>query len=801
MLKASLIAKTRPNALKENIVVWEDYRITVLSNRLFRMEKNAQKNFRDGATQSVWFRDMPPQSYKVKFFDDKAVIDTGSCRLIVKKSRSACRIELDGKLLPIKNSYNLGGTYRTLDRCDGNIFHADHFNPTNEISLGEGVCSRSGVAVFDDASSLTLAENGEIINERGLGTDEYIFAFGDDYRSAVKALYLICGETPYIPRYALGNWWSRYKDYTDTEYLTLLTAFEEREIPLTVATIDMDWHYSTTVDNDFGITEKGRNTPFYGGNSGWTGYSWNKNLFPDYKKFLETIEQKNLKITLNLHPADGIRWWEDMYADMATEMGINPETAEQVKFDFTDSRFINAYFDILHKPYEKDGADFWWIDWQQGTTTNTPGLDPLWALNHYHYLDNAENHSNPLILSRYAGIGSHRYPLGFSGDTVITWKTLKYLPYFTATASNVGYTWWSHDIGGHYLGEKDNDMFLRHIQYGVFSPINRMHSSNCEILTKEPWAYDNGTGVLVERFLNLRHSMIPFLYTCSYLTTKEGKALVEPLYYEWKDNNAYKYKEAYLFGGLLVSPIVQPLKKDGYASVKTWIPEGRWTDIFTGDCYVAPKGGKEVTLLRNLESIPVLAKAGTILPLSMDKGNGVQNPVRLGVKVYQGNGAFTLYEDGRENGDTSEAFTHFEAKQQSDGKQVVRIWTEGNLGVLPEARKLRVTFEDIFEGVLTLYKNGCKQEIEKLYLNCVAVEFEFDSTAEYVIEVAFRRQSVIEMAVARAKRILTHAEGNNRYKEQVFLELKNCKSVENFVEIVNKSSLRNVIKHRLLEIV
>ena len=347
MLKASLIAKTSPKALKENMVYWKDYRITVLSDRLFRIEKNKQRIYRDGATQSVWFRDVPPQAFDLTLFEDRAVIDTGACRLIIKNARAACRIELGSVSLPIKNTRNLGGTYRTLDRCDGDVFHADHFHPTNKISLGKGVCSRSGVAVFDDASSLTLAENGEIIDERGLGTDEYVFAFGDDYRSAIKALYRICGKTPYIPRYALGNWWSRYKEYTDTEYLTVLTAFEEREIPITVATIDMDWHYSIHVDNEFGITEKGRNTPFYGGNSGWTGYSWNKRLFPDYKSFLDKISQKNLKITLNLHPADGIRWWEDMYEDMAVAMGINPDTAEQVKFDFTDSKFINAYFDIL----------------------------------------------------------------------------------------------------------------------------------------------------------------------------------------------------------------------------------------------------------------------------------------------------------------------------------------------------------------------------------------------------------------------------------------------------------------------
>ncbi len=129
---------------------------------------------------------------------------------------------------------------------------------------------------------------------------------------------------------------------------------------------------------------------------------------------------------------------------------------------------MNAYFDILHKPYEKDGVDFWWIDWQQGRKSDVNGLDPLNALNHYHYLDNAENGDIPLILSRYGGIGSHRYPLGFSGDTAISWKVFDFQPYFTANAANAAYTWWSHDIGGHHMGYRDDDLYIRWLQFGVF---------------------------------------------------------------------------------------------------------------------------------------------------------------------------------------------------------------------------------------------------------------------------------------------------------------------------------------------
>ena len=123
--------------------------------------------------------------------------------------------------------------------------------------------------------------------------------------------------------------------------------------------------------------------------------------------------------------------------------------------------FLAAYFDLVHRPLEDQGVDFWWIDWQSGPHSRIVGIDPLWMLNHFHFLDNARGGRRPLTFSRYAGPGSHRYPVGFSGDTLVTWASLDFQPYFTATASNVGYGWWSHDIGGHMLGGRDDELATR----------------------------------------------------------------------------------------------------------------------------------------------------------------------------------------------------------------------------------------------------------------------------------------------------------------------------------------------------
>ena len=823
MLREHLIVQTRPQAHEGNIVYWEEYRITVLGKRLFRLERSENGIFRDGATQAIWYRDMPQQEYSVAKSPDMTIVDTGDCRLILYHDRKRVCLEMDGKSIRLDNFGNLLGTYRTLDCCDGDT-HYKHWIEGDlpyKIALSKGVCSKTGVAVIDDSASLTLGEDGQVKNERADGTDEYIFAFGEDYRGAVCALYALTGNTPLVPRYALGNWWSRYHIYTDKEYLRLLSAFEEREVPLSVATVDMDWHWSDSEALRNMVVEQGKDIPEYvgarakGWGLGWTGYSWNTDLFPNYREFLKKIKDKGLKITLNLHPSDGVRFWEDQYEEMAKAMGmveVNEDgteytTGKIIPFDFSDPQFVNAYFEVLHRPYEGDGVDFWWMDWQQANIawhgTDEKTYDPLWALNHYHYLDNADGRKTPLLLSRYAGIGSHRYPLGFSGDTHVTWKTLAYLPYFTSTASNVGYTWWSHDIGGHHMGEKSDELYLRHLQYGVFSPINRLHCACYDTMSKEPWLYGNCAGDTAMEFLRLRHALIPYLYTASYHTSENGKALIEPLYYQWKAPQAYTYKEEYLFGSeLLVAPVTSKGYPDGYARVRAWLPEGKWTDIFTGDEYNIDVGGKELTLLRDKDSIPVLIKEGGILPLSKDKGNAYDNPEKLEVWAYAGNGEYTLYEDGREQDTNGILFTKFISEYtESEGvcTQALTITAKGDASVIPQNRVVFVRFKDIAAAEVRLFVDGVEVDTEEWLTYCAGAKIPFEYGKTYRVEAKYKKLSGLEKAKLRAKDILTKAEGDNHEKYKTYCALLKAESMEEFVSIIDNAKITPIAKLRMKE--
>lgn len=631
-MKKYLKIDAYPQACPENMIQGEHYRITVLTKSLVRLEYSPDGIFTDAPTQTVLNRNFPQVSFEVRETPEELEIRTEYFQLNYdKKEFTSHGLSCYALGMPggnrnawrygVKNE-NLKGTARTLDNVNG------------ACELEDGILSLwSGCVALDDSRTLTLREDGWVEPRKKGIQDLYLFAYGHRYLEALKDFYHLCGETPMLPRFALGNWWSRYYKYTEESYMELMERFDQEQIPFSVAVIDMDWHL---VDID----------PKYG--TGWTGYTWNREFFPDPERFLKKLHDRGMKTTLNLHPADGIRGFEDCYPQMAEAMGLDPEKEEPVNFDIANPDFLEAYLEKTLHPLEEEGVDFWWVDWQQGTNSKMEGLAPLWMLNHYHFLDSARNGKRPMTFSRYAGPGSHRYPVGFSGDTLITWESLDFQPYFTSTASNIGYGWWSHDIGGHMLGYKNDEMEARWYQFGVFSPINRLHSSSSEFNGKEPWRFKKEVHDTMCEFLRLRHRLLPYLYTMNHRAWAEGEPICQPMYYAYPENwDAYGRKNEYFFGSELIAAPVTTARIENLnvAKTKVWLPEGLWFDFFTDTVY---QGGRNQNMYRSIDQIPVLAKAGAILPMT-DEIRAIdteKNPEELTVRVYPGaDNSFTLYED------------------------------------------------------------------------------------------------------------------------------------------------------------
>ena len=429
---------------------------------------------------------------------------------------------------------------------------------------------------------------------------------------------------PLPPRYAFGYWWSRYWLYSDKEFRNLIDNFHTYQIPLDVLVVDMDWHY----------TEKGK--------GGWTGWTWNRDLFPNPQGFLKYLKQNNVKVTLNLHPADGVAAYEEKYPEMAKDMGVDPATKQTIPWINSDKKFMKNMFKNILAPMEKDGVDFWWLDWQQGMfDSKVKNLSNTWWINYAFFSDMERmRDTRPLLYHRWGGLGNHRYQIGFSGDAIISWKSLAFQPYFTNCASNVLYGYWSHDIGGHMFkkGDKqelDPELFTRWMQYGVFTPVFRTHSTKNAVLNKEIWNFKGEYFEALRNAVLLRYQLVPYLYTMARETYENGLSVCRPLYYDYPESEeAYRFEKEYMFGeNLLIAPIVEPMQK-GYAKLEVWLPGGSdWYEWSTGTLL---KGGQIVERSFGLAEYPVYIKAGSILPLYDRVENLSRNDEEIVLTVFPG---------------------------------------------------------------------------------------------------------------------------------------------------------------------
>ncbi len=662
----------------------------MLTPQMIRMEWRGDARFEDQASLVFLNRKMPVPPFSANAEGDVLVIRTSALELRYQQNSGkftpanlSIALQVGGQPVVWKpgtpDTGNLKGTTRTLDGVNGST------------RLEPGLLSRDGWTVVDDSGRL-LFDNSDWawVKARPAGDrqDLYFFGYGHDYRRALGDFTKVAGRIPLPPRFVFGSWWSRYWAYTDTELMNLVADFRAHDLPLDVLVIDMDWHL--TFPDKKGVNDDS------GHSLGWTGYTWNRNYFPEPEKFLAWAHARGLKTTVNLHPASGVQPFEEAYPAMARAMGIDPATKQYVKFDIGNQRFAENYFKILHHPLEQQGIDFFWLDWQQEGTTGLAGLNPTFWLNYAHSTDMERRGKRPLIYHRWGGLGNHRYQIGFSGDTISTWESLAFQPYFTATAANVGYGYWSHDIGGHMPGKVDPEMYTRWVQFGAFSPILRTHSTKNPEAERRIWAYPPKYYDVMRQAVLRRYAMIPYLYTAAREAYDTGISLMRPMYYDYPEAaEAYQYPGQYLFGdSMLVAPVTAPLDPLHQLSKKAvWIPEGQWMEWSTGARYLGPQA-----IERNyaLEEVPVFLKAGAIIPMQPQMKFSNEKPVDpLILTIFPGGAsALRLYEDagnslGYKNHEA--AWTHVSTETPDATTLVVRVQpVEGSYPGMPTERGYEV---------------------------------------------------------------------------------------------------------------
>lgn len=694
------------NAKSSNIAYTDkNVRITVISDKTLRLEYSPNGNFVDNKSFVAVEREYDEVDFSQKERKGWVEIKTAGLKLKYKKgsgrfTKDNLTIESLQKDFPMvwhpemQQKENLKGTYRTLDAADGTfLVYGENANDT--IKIEDGLLARDGWTLIDDSNGLLFDNDPEWrwVEERKEQDvqDWYFMAYGTDYKAALKYYTLFAGKMPMIPRFALGYWWSRYWSYSDRELRDLVQRLHEYNFPLDVLVMDMDWHY----------TEQGK--------GGWTGWTWNRRLFPDPKKFLDYTEDKGLKVTLNLHPADGVASYEEQYKDVARDMGFDTSEGKTIPWISSDKPMVESVFKNILTPMEHDGVDFWWLDWQQGLyDSKIKKLSNTWWVSRIFYTQ-MENFTDkrPMIYHRWGGLGNHRYQVGFSGDTRISWKSLDFQPYFNSTSSNVLFGYWSHDLGGHFGDSIDPELYVRWMQFGVYTPIMRTHSTKDSRLNKEPWFFNQEICDALRQSVRQRYNLVPYIYTMCRKAYDEAVSLCCPMYYDYpKNEEAYTFKNEYMFGNnILVNPITAPMK-GLYSDVKTWLPEGQWYELSSGAML---EGGKVVERNFSIDEFPVYVKAGSIVPMLQEDVMNLQDYDKYAyiLAVYPGGegvSSFNLYEDAGDSKDYSEAYSNtlLTSERMADKLVFTINKRTGSYEGMPSERKyvLKLVSSDVPSSVM-----------------------------------------------------------------------------------------------------
>ncbi len=690
LLSAGVVLKGErtgsPKANPDAVVISGNARFSVLTPEMIRIEYSDNGIFEDRATFAVINRNLDVPPFRTS--EDSAFLFLETDKLLLKYRKGTDPRTNPAQNLSITMAHNGGdtvwyhgkpdpmnlkGTCRTLDGSNGD-------NKRSELE--NGLISRSGWAVIDDSwtsaradgsRSFALEPNKELgydwwaQRKDPQAMDVYFLGYGRDYKKAISDFTRIAGRIPLPPAYVFGYWYSKYASYSSDDYREIMNELEANDIPTDVMILDMDWHWN----GNAGSMSEGR--------GGWTGWSWNTNLIPDPEGLLKEIHARGFKAALNLHPADGVNshespeYFDAMNRTLEGKYDVQAAQGKSIPWYLDNVDFTDAFFKTIIRDHEREGVDFWWLDWQQHLTSPyTDGLGQTFWCNHVFYNDMAKNRPGhrPVIFHRWGGLGCHRYQIGFSGDALINFPTLAFQPYFTATASNVGYGYWGHDLGGHAFTDEatvnDPELVLRWIQFGVFTPVFRTHATNDPRIERRIWKFANLPDI--REAVKLRYALFPYIYTMAREAYDTGISICRPLYYEYPESEeAYSFEGEYFFGDdVIVAPITEA-SENGVSRKTVWFPEGGWWSVATDELIQGP-ATKEMEFSKT--DIPYFYREGSIVPLNpSDIKNVTEHPEHLILNIIAGkDGKGHLYEDAGDNSDYATRYATTEFSQSHDGK-------------------------------------------------------------------------------------------------------------------------------------
>ncbi len=675
--------------LEEMVYTGINYRITILSEGLIRLEYKKNGVFLDEATTVVSNRKFDKPNVEVTNTDKHLTIKSRIFNLIYTKEKpfKAPSFSPDSNLKVKINGTDKIWYYNHPEARNYPAAVKNLDDPKN-IKYNKGLYSIDGFATIDDSKGYIIHQNGELEKRTDDNIDIYLFLYNREFDKCLADYFKLTGLPVFLPKYALGIWWNRDRVYSANDTKNLINLFSRHDIPLSVLLLSEFWHIK---DHS--------NINLYK-----SGYTFDSILFPEPSGYINHLHEENIRLGLNLDPTEGISRLEPTFNMFANH--LNHKNNNNIPYNVLNKDFMIMFLEYLINPLISYNVDFYWNDGNKNID-----LTNFYLFSHM----NKDISKRNFILSRNSNITSHKNAILYSGETIVDWKTLEMLPYINSSSSNIGVSWWSHDVGGFKDGIEDSDLYLRYVQFATFSPVFRFSAQRGPYYKREPWLWDIKTMAIVKEYCHFRYQLLPYLYSENYNYHKNGIPIIRPLYYETPELiDEPKYKNEYYFGSeIIISPITKQKNVIMNRSVeRIFLPEGTWYEFKTGKKFLGNK--RYVTFYKD-EDYPIFVKAGAILPLAIlgKKRNDLSNPENLEIDIFPGkSNSYKLYEDdGITNNYKSGKYhiTSIEYNYMSNNYTVIIRPLEGANGIIPEFRNYIIKFRNTkMPENVDLFINGDK---------------------------------------------------------------------------------------------
>jgi len=506
-----------------------------------------------------------------------------------------------GKRLPLYNKASYGYNGETSQMYFG---------------LPAVLSSRKYMLVFDNSASgnvdLGATEKDILQFDAAGGRTAYLVVAGASYPALLEQYVNATGKQPLPPRWAFGNYASRFGYHTEAETRAVVDKFKQADFPLDAVVLDLYWF--------------GKDIQGHMGN-----LAWDRKAFPQPKQMIADFKAQGVNTILITEPfvlSSSTRWQEAVHADaLAKNLAGQPKRFD---FYFGNTGLIDVFsaagqqwFSGIYNQLADYGIAGWWGDLGEpevhpfDTIHSLGSADELhnvyghqWAQMLYQNRLQQQPQQRPMIMMRSGFAGSQRFGMiPWTGDVDRSWGGLKPQVELALQMGLLGMGYTHSDLGGFAGGETfDQELYVRWLQYGVFQPVFRPHAQ--EHIAPEPVLHDQATQDLLRPYVKLRYRLAAYNYSLAYQNSSRGMPLMRPLFFadETKPELMLN-KDSYLWGDAF---LVTPVTAAGVRQVQVQLPAGVWFDYWNDTRY---QGNQTISQPTQLSQLPLLVKAGAFVPL------------------------------------------------------------------------------------------------------------------------------------------------------------------------------------------